>query len=305
MSKFCSNCGKALEDAARFCDGCGAAQAAQETAAPQQPTYQPPAFQQSPYYQPPHQANYQPSQQPVYQAPVQQPTQQPVYQAPVQQPTQQPVQQPATGEDKKGFDFAKFWGDVKSVAKGTINRCKKDKPFMYKCLGIVGGALVLIILLILLLGGGHGGKTAPLDYALDIAKGDFEQLEYMYPPEYWDYMEKERGITLEDTIEELSENAGFLSSVDYDISYEVLEEKELSSKDLKGIAKELSQTYNMNQDKFTAAWELEVETTISFGGMEQTDTSPITVIEYDGNWYGIDWRKYGDFYSASFSGIDS
>ena len=83
MSKFCTQCGNAVEDNATFCTQCGASLAAPQ-AAPQpepQPVYQAP--QQPVYQQPVYQAPQQPVyQQPVYQQPV---YQQPVYQQPVYQ----------------------------------------------------------------------------------------------------------------------------------------------------------------------------------------------------------------------------
>ena len=88
MSKFCTQCGNAVEDNATFCTQCGASLAAPQ-AAPQpepQPVYQAP--QQPTYQQPVYQAPQQPVyQQPVYQQPV---YQQPVYQQPVYQAAPQP-----------------------------------------------------------------------------------------------------------------------------------------------------------------------------------------------------------------------
>ena len=58
--KYCTNCGKELEDNAAFCTECGAAQAAPRQEAPQQPAQnvqqpyqqnQPPYQQQAPYQQ--------------------------------------------------------------------------------------------------------------------------------------------------------------------------------------------------------------------------------------------------------------
>lgn len=75
MSKFCTQCGSAVEDNATFCSNCGNAIAAQQSEA--QPAYQAP---QQPACQPPYQqAAYQ---QPAYQQPV---YQQPAYQQPVYQ----------------------------------------------------------------------------------------------------------------------------------------------------------------------------------------------------------------------------
>lgn len=60
---ICPNCGKQLDDNAKFCTGCGAG----VTPAPQAaPAYQPPVQPAQPVYQQPYQ---QPAQQPQYQQP--------------------------------------------------------------------------------------------------------------------------------------------------------------------------------------------------------------------------------------------
>lgn len=74
MARFCPNCGAALDDAARFCGGCGT-QFTTQQAQPQQPQQQPPPYQQQPYRQ-------QPYMQPQYQQPYMQPQVQQPYAPP-------------------------------------------------------------------------------------------------------------------------------------------------------------------------------------------------------------------------------
>lgn len=108
---FCSNCGSAYNEGAKFCIKCGATlpggkpvqpmTASQRPSQPvyqqqtvQQPVYQQPAAPQQPVYQQPISQG-----QPVYQSPTPQP--QPVYQQPVQQIVQpQQLVQPAKSEPK-------------------------------------------------------------------------------------------------------------------------------------------------------------------------------------------------------------
>lgn len=82
---FCPTCGTQHPDDAKFCPGCGAPNAPQQAAAPQQPAPQEPTLNQQPVYQQPVAP-----QQPVYQ--------QPAYQPPVSQPV---VVAPATAYQKK------------------------------------------------------------------------------------------------------------------------------------------------------------------------------------------------------------
>ena len=93
MSKFCTQCGNAMDDSATFCTQCGSS-----LGSPQQPEAQP-AYQQpqQPVYQQPA---YQQPQQPVYQQPV---YQQPVYQQPVYQPVYQQPQPVGNGAGTAGM----------------------------------------------------------------------------------------------------------------------------------------------------------------------------------------------------------
>lgn len=293
MSKFCQNCGKTLDDAMRFCDGCGAPQAAPQPA-PQQPVYQAP---QQPVYQAP--------QQPVYQAP-----QQPVYQAPVQQPQYQPAPKApkAPKAPGKGFDFNKVIDEVKTFANGLVNRCKADKKFMYQCIGIAAAALVVLIVLLALVFGGNGGMTKPIDNLIAITfKGKFEKIKDMAPAEYWEYMEEEYDLDIDDLIEEAEENADDMMDYYEDeygdnirVSYKVTDKKKLSDKKLEGIAEALADDYDLDEDKFTEAWELDVEMTIKGSEDDDEQENEMTVIKYKGKWYAITWYKSGDEYRASF-----
>lgn len=118
MSKFCTQCGNAVEDNATFCTQCGASLAAPQAApqpeaqpvyqAPQQPAYQAP---QQPAYQAPQQSGYQ---QPVYQQPV---YQQPVYQQPIYQ---QPVYQAAPQAQGNGAGTAGMVLGIIALVFGVV-----------------------------------------------------------------------------------------------------------------------------------------------------------------------------------------
>ena len=281
MSKFCNNCGKPLDDAMRFCDGCGAPQeAAPQPVAPQQPQYQPPQAQQSVYYQPP--------------------------QAVAPQQPQYPVPQRQAPAKNSSFDFNKLLGEVKTVCKGLINRCKVDKKFMYTCIGIAGGALLAIILLIVLLSG--GGYTQPIDTLINVTfKGKVSQIKNLAPAEYWEYLEEEYDIEIDDIIDEAEDS--FDDMMDYfedeygkniRVTYKVVDKKKLSDKKIEGIAEALADKYDLDEDKFTDGYELEVEMTIKGSEDDDTDETEITVIKYKGKWYAITWSKSGSNYRADF-----
>lgn len=286
MSKFCHSCGKALDDAVRFCDGCGA---------PQQADPQPEA---------PQQPQYQATQQPLYQQPSYQAPQQPQYQPP--QPA--PTAPKAPVAPKAKFDLNKTIDEVKTVANGLVNRCKADKKFMYQCIGIAAGALAVLIILLVLVFGGNGGMTKPIDNLIAITfKGKFEKIKDMAPAEYWEYMEDEYDLDIDEMIEEAEENADDM--MDYyeeeygdniRVSYKVTKKKELSDKKLEGIAEALADAYDLDEDKFTSAYELDVEMTIKGSEDDDEEENEMTVIKYAGKWYAINWSKSGDTYRAAF-----
>lgn len=284
MSKFCQNCGKPLDDAMRFCDGCGAPQQAApqqpQTQAPQQPTYQ------QPQYQAPQQPTYQ---QPQYQ------------QAPVASAPKAPK------APKANFDVNKIIDEVKTFANGLVNRCKADKKFMYTCIGVAAAAVVVLILLLSLVFGG-GGMTKPIDNLIAISfKGKVEKIKDMAPPEYWEYMEDEYDMDIDDMIDDAEDSMDDMLDYYEDeygdnirVSYKVTKKKKLSDKKLEGIAEALADAYDLDEDKFTEAYELDVEMTIKGSEDDDEDETEMTVIKYKGKWYAINWSKSGDEYRAYF-----
>lgn len=250
MSKFCQNCGKALDDAMRFCDGCGAPQ----QAAPQQ--------------------------------------------APVATTPKAP---------KASFDFNKIIDEVKSFANGLVNRCKADKKFMYTCIGVAAAAVVVLVVLLALIFGGSS-YTAPIDTLIDVSfEGKVDKIKNLAPEEYWDWYEEEYDADIDDMIEEAEDN--FDDMMDYyeeqygdniRVSYKVDKKKELSDRKLEGIAEALADKYDIDEDKVTAGYELDVELSIKGSEDDDENETEITVIKYKGKWYAVSWYKYGDEYNASF-----
>lgn len=128
---FCSNCGKQIDDSAKFCNSCGAAiegtAQIQEEVVQQPEAPQAPVEQATPVSQPE-------AFQPVYQEPVSQPeASQPAYQAPVQQTPAEPK------------------GKVKKVKKVKTGK-KLDKKKL-----IIGGAIAVAVIILIAVIAGLGG----------------------------------------------------------------------------------------------------------------------------------------------------
>lgn len=225
-------------------------------------------------------------------------------------PQETPVQesQPTPAAPKKvNFDFNKIIDEVKQFANGLVNRCKADKKFMYTSIAVAAAAVVVLVLLLALVFGGNSYTSALDNYINATFNGKANAVKKMAPAEYWEYYEEENDEdfddflddykdSIEDRIEYLEDEYG----KNYKVTYKIEDKKELSDKKLKGIAEALADKYDMDEDKVTAGWELEVELTIK--GSEDDDDSEqkLTVIKYKGNWYMISWSKSGDNYRASF-----
>lgn len=248
MSKFCQNCGKALDDAVRFCDGCGA-------------------------------------------------------------PQQAEAPQAAPAAPKQDSDLKKTLNkavtEVKTFANGFVNRCKADKKFLYTCLGVVAGVIVVIVLLSFLLGGGY--KSAIDNYIAASFKGKSSAVKKMAPAEYWDYYEEKYDTDFDEYLEDYEDNIE--DTIDYlkdeygdnfKVTYKIEKEKKLSDKKLEGIAEALADKYDIDEDKVTAGYELDVEMTIKGSEDDDENETELTVIKYKGSWYLISWSKSGDNYYAYF-----
>ena len=156
--------------------------------------------------------------------------------------------------------------------------------------------------------GGNGGMTKPIDNLIAITfKGKFEKIKDMAPAEYWEYMEDEYDLDIDEMIEEAEENADDMMDFyeeeygdNIRVSYKITKKKELSDKKLEGIAEALADAYDLDEDKFTSAYELDVEMTIKGSEDDDEEENEMTVIKYAGKWYAITWYKSGDEYRASF-----
>jgi len=178
---------------------------------------------------------------------------------------------------------------------------------MYTCIGIAAAAVVVLIVLLALVFGG-GGMTKPIDTMIDVSfKGKVEKIKDMAPAEYWEYMEDEYDMDIDDVIDEAEEEFDdMIDSLEDEygdnirVSYKVEKKKKLSDKKLEGIAEALADAYDLDEGDFTEAYELDLEMTIKGSEDDDSDDNEMTVIKYKGKWYAISWYKSGSDYHASF-----
>ena len=188
-----------------------------------------------------------------------------------------------------------------------VDRLKSDKKFAI-IVGGVAAALVLVIVLICVFSGGGSGYTKALDNYIDVMiKGNVKNLENLAPPQYWEYMEDENDMDMDDMMDSLEERLDDLKEYMEDefgknikVTYEIRDEKELSEKKLEGIAEALEDTYDIDAKDVTAAYDLELKMTIKGSEDDDSDKTEMSVVKIDGKWYVFNWHKSGSDYYVSF-----
>ena len=290
-----------MADDMRFCEACGAPAPA---AAPQQPVYQQ-APQQPVYQQPVYQ---QAPQQPVYQQPAYQQPQQPAYQQGGYQAAPAPTAAPAKPAKKSNIDLNKIFDQVKIFANGVVNRCKVDKKFMISCCAIAAAVVLVIILAIVLLG--KPAYQKPIDTYISVMfKGKASKIKDLAPKEYWDYMEEEQDMDVDEFIEEFEEEYDDMQEMLEDeygknirVTYKVEKTKDLSDKKVEKIAEALEEQYDIDENSVKAAKELDVEMTIKGSEDDDEDDAEFTVVKIGSKWYMINYYESGDNYRVYFLG---
>lgn len=182
--------------------------------------------------------------------------------------------------------------DFKDKASNLLNKVKTDK----KLLGIIIGAVALVIALIVvfsLLGGGGGSSSyqAAIDNYVDIMNGDADGIESLCPPEYWDYLEEESNVTVDEIIDDYEDNYDKVQKSlesrlgdNVEFSSEILGKEDISDSDLEEAADNLEE-YGISEKDINSGYKLMVELTAKGDDDEQVQTVTIYAIEIDGDWY--------------------
>ncbi len=211
----------------------------------------------------------------------------PAQEAPQQEAPQENYYVPA--QEAKKFDFA-----------GLL----KNKTLI----GAVAGALVVVILAIIFIPMIFSGYKKAIDNYLDVSfKGQLKKIEKLAPKEYWEYLEDEEEIDLDEIIDELEEEWEGQEELLEDTygkrvkaTYKVTKKKEVSKKVLKGIAEAIEDEYDIDSKKVKKVYELKVKLTVKGSEDEDTDTSKLNVAKIGGSWYIINYYESGDEYNVSF-----
>ncbi len=190
----------------------------------------------------------------------------------------------------------------KKAAGSLINRFKTDKKFTIIVAAAAAVVILAVILICIFAGGGKGGASSWKDAVENIMSAGFQgeaskkELKALAPAAYWDYLEKEEDMDIDDAYDEYQDYwADFEESMEYmaemldekkiKFDFEIGDKEKLSKSDRKDIAEELEDMYDIDSDSVTAGYEVEVEMFIKDYEDYYTDSMSMYVMEIDGGWY--------------------
>jgi len=171
-----------------------------------------------------------------------------------------------------------------------------------KLFAIIGGAVIVALVLVLLLVF-VGGK--PYQGAVDIMfearyEGDTDDIDELVP----EFVLEKKGMDIESLREKIEENwqsnESYLETRygdDYEITMEILMEKELSERNLRKAAIYLETEYGIERDEVTEAYNVIYSITIEGSEDIYVVSNEIDVIKIDGDWYPVEFSAE---YEVSF-----
>ena len=178
-------------------------------------------------------------------------------------------------------------------------------------LGIVAGGLVLILALVLILSSifGSSPKKAVSNYFDATVKYKTGKIDDLAPKAVWEYLEDEEDISIkdikegfdearDDLIDEAEDNFG----KNYKVKYKIVDQDELSKKDLKELAKAIDEMYDgaIKKSDVKKAYKLDIEGEIKGSeDDEEIDMEDFIVVKIKGKWYPV--NSNGSFYASMFA----
>lgn len=181
---------------------------------------------------------------------------------------------------------------VKEKSLLVINKMKNDKNFLYTVIGVAAAVVLAIVLLCVFLGGGY--KKAINNYIDATYYGNYKAAMKCMPDEYWEYMEDELNVDLDDleddfeeSFENREENLKEEYGKRYKVTYKVTDKDVLDNDDLRDIKDELKK-FGIKKKDVTKAMEVEIEYTIKGSEDKDTDDTTLTLVKIGNKWYVYD-----------------
>ncbi len=188
--------------------------------------------------------------------------------------------------------------------KDYIGKAKQN-PKMWIAPGGILAALIAVIVILAIVIGNSGYKSALNNYC-KLMMGNIKYMEKMAPKEYWDYLEEEEDVDLDEIKEELEDSFDDMKDELEDeygknvkMTYEVRDEDKLSKKEIKKIQEALEDQYDMDV-KVKKGYELRVKFTIKGSEDDDSEKTDLTVVQIGSKWYVINCYEYDDEVRVSF-----
>lgn len=141
---------------------------------------------------------------------------------------------------------------------------------------------------------------AAMDALIDYKNGDVDKLADLAPKAYWDYMEEEEDLDLDEYIEEMQEYyEDYADEYGKDtVSLVDLNEEELDEDELEAIKDALSDAYDIDPDSVTDGCILEYEVEVEYSDDEkESEDGKFHCLKIDGKWYIVIAHEYdGEWY---------
>ncbi|MBE6975885.1 MAG: zinc ribbon domain-containing protein [Ruminococcaceae bacterium] len=179
---------------------------------------------------------------------------------------------------------------------------KFSKKWLTICGGILGGIIVAAITLVFLWP--TPGKAA-VRTAEDILNGDFDNLEDMVPPEYWDYMAERSNSktstylsryqkTFEDRYDEVLEKMENKYGRNPKLKLEILAKEKISESIADKMKEYLDENYGIDEDSVDNVYTLILQSTIEGSKRTSIYGSTVTAIQIDSKWYLCSYYEIGN-----------
>ena len=206
---------------------------------------------------------------------------------------EQPKESPAViaEEVPKQESAAQPEGGFAGKINAFVGKLKnKDKAAIGITAGVVA-ALILIVVLVICLSG--SGPEKALDRYMDVFYyGKSSRIEKLAPKEYWDYLEENEDMDIEDAEDQVKT---FYKTIirgledefgdDIKISYKVTEIDDVKKSTLDKMKDKIKSTYDIPKKDVTDAVEMEVEMTIKGDDDKDSDDITLYAVKIDGDWY--------------------
>lgn len=137
-----------------------------------------------------------------------------------------------------------------------------------------------------------------------LMNGKTDYLEKLAPQKYWDFLEEEENIDLDDVIDDFEEM--YEDRLDYweeeygkniKITVKITDAEKMDSDDLKEVAEALADRYDfLKKSDVKQAYEVDLKMTVKGADDKEEDEEEAVIVEIDGGWYLINYFEYEDEY---------